>query len=98
MVIWVGVQGKAAKLGMFGAYHTFMGRRDRARHCFQRALKYEPDHFQALYYLGMDYAADKQFIKAAACYDPACIKDPKIPMSYFALGVYAMIWIGMNRL
>jgi tetratricopeptide (TPR) repeat protein len=64
------------KMGI--AYHQLMDL-DRARKCYEQALKLKPDYFEAINNLGTVYYAKKNYRRAIVWYNRALKVDPDSP-------------------
>lgn len=85
-IVWTFLKGEASRYAFWGAYHVFQGRSKRAEDSYQRALRYDPNHYDALYYLGVMHAARKDFDQAISFYERCLKLRPADPNVLFKLG------------
>jgi len=85
-LVWTALKGEASKYGFWGAYHGLQGRNKSAEDSYQRALKCDPDHYEALYYLGLAYAGRREFDQAISFYERCLRLRSSDPNVLFKLG------------
>jgi len=80
------LKGEASKYGFWGTYQGLQGRNKSTEDSYQRALKCDPDHYEALYYLGLAYAGRREFDQAISFYERCLRLRPSDPNVLFKLG------------
>jgi tetratricopeptide (TPR) repeat protein len=82
-VMWTSLRNKASKYTFGGAFHAFIGRFERADIRYKTAMEYDPENFEALYYMAMRRAEERQFPQAALFYERCLRKRPDDPQYSF---------------
>jgi tetratricopeptide (TPR) repeat protein len=85
-VMWTSLRNKASKYNFGGAFHAFIGRFERADIRYKTAMEYDPENFEALYYMAMRRAEERQFPQAALFYERCLKKRPDDPNILFKFG------------
>jgi tetratricopeptide (TPR) repeat protein len=85
-IIWTSLKNKASKYTFGGAFHAFIGRYEYADIRYKKALEYDPENFEALYYMAMRLADKKEFPQAASFYEKCIRKRPDNPNILFKFG------------
>ena len=93
-VIWTSLKDKASKYAFGGAIHAFLRRYEEADQRYDKALEFDPGHFDALYFRSARHGAAREFPQAVSCYERCLRRRPGDPNCLFKLGA---VFYDMNH-
>jgi tetratricopeptide (TPR) repeat protein len=94
-VILTSLKSKASKYAFGGAVHALMGKYEYADIRYKKALEFDRENFDALYYLAQRHANQREFSQAVSFYERCLRQKPDDPNILFKLGA---VFYSMNHM
>ncbi len=80
-MIWASLKSKSSKYAFGGVVHALVENYEYADIRYKKALEFDREHFEALYYMAGRHAAEREFSQAVSFYEK-CLRqrsdDPNI--------------------